>query len=152
MYKGILGAALLSILLVSCKDSQATTESTEDVALDNGIEESVAEIMQIETAHLLLNPALFKTKLNNEENFTLLDIRTPAELAENGTIEGAKNVDFYAEDFKANMDAMDREVPVMLFCRSGGRSGEAASLLKEMGFKQVYDLNGGYNAWLEAGY
>jgi rhodanese-related sulfurtransferase len=40
----------------------------------------------------------------------------------------------------------------MLFCRSGGRSGEAASLLKEMGFKQVYDLNGGYNAWLEAGY
>ncbi len=152
MYKGILGAALLSILLVSCKDSQATTESTEDVALNNGIEESVAEIMQIETAHLLLNPALFKTKLNNEENFTLLDIRTPAELAENGTIEGAKNVDFYAEDFKANMDAMDREVPVMLFCRSGGRSGKAASLLKEMGFKQVYDLNGGYNAWLEAGY
>lgn len=152
MYKGILGAALLSILLVSCKDSQATTESTEDVALNNGIEESVPEIMQIETAHLLLNPALFKTKLNNEENFTLLDIRTPAELAENGTIEGAKNVDFYAEDFKANMDAMDREVPVMLFCRSGGRSGKAASLLKEMGFKQVYDLNGGYNAWLEAGY
>ena len=151
MYKGILGAALLSILLVSCKDSQATTESTEDVALNNGIEESVAEIMQIETAHLLLNPALFKTKLN-AENFTLLDIRTPAELAENGTIEGAKNVDFYAEDFKANMDAMDREVPVMLFCRSGGRSGKAASLLKEMGFKQVYDLNGGYNAWLEAGY
>ncbi|MFT4970515.1 MAG: rhodanese-related sulfurtransferase [Chitinophagales bacterium] len=152
MYKGILGAALLSILLVSCKDSQATTESTVDVVLDNEIEESVAEVMQIETAHLLLKPALFKTKLDNDENFMLLDIRTPAELTENGTIEGAKNVDFYTEDFKANMDAMDREVPVMLFCRSGGRSGEAASLLKEMGFKQVYDLNGGYNAWLEAGY
>ena len=81
-----------------------------------------------------------------------MDVRTAEELAENGFIEGAKNIDFYAADFQVQIEAMNKDVPVMLYCRSGGRSGQTAAMMKELGFSQVYDLNGGYNAWLQAGY
>ena len=142
-----LGIMIASFLLVACKQSAANKDAKEEIIQESGMRD-----MQIKTAHLLLKPNLFKIKLDNDANVILLDVRTPEELAENGNIPGAKNHDFYAEDFKSNIDAMDRETPVMLYCRSGGRSGKAAAMLKEMGFKQVYDLNGGYTAWLAAGY
>lgn len=141
------GIMIASFLLVACKQQASNKDIKEEIIQESGLRN-----MQIKTAHLLLKPNLFKIKLDNDTNVILLDIRTPKELAENGNIKGAKNHDFYAEDFKSNIDAMDRETPVMLYCRSGGRSGKAAAMLKEMGFKQVFDLNGGYTAWLAAGY
>tara|TARA_B110000459_G_scaffold55053_1_gene61748 strand:- start:11005 stop:11508 length:504 start_codon:yes stop_codon:yes gene_type:complete len=142
-----LGIMIASFLLVACKQSAANKDAKEEIIQESGMRD-----MQIKTAHLLFKPNLFKIKLDNDANVILLDVRTPEELAQSGNIKGAKNHDFYAEDFKSNIDAMDRETPVMLYCRSGGRSGKAAAMLKEMGFKQVYDLNGGYTAWLAAGY
>lgn len=139
-----------SLSLFSC---QQTTESpvveTTEVIENQGLDQILTS-ENIETAHLALIPVLFKMKMENTENKVLLDIRTPEELAENGTIQGAVNVDYYADNFQEEMEKLDREVPVMLYCRSGGRSGQAASLLKELGFKQVYDMQGGYSAWLES--
>lgn len=152
MKKELIGIALMSILMFACNNSTKVEDDSTQEIVQEIIDESGTDNLTIETAHLLLTPPLFKLKLTNDPTVTLLDIRTPEELEENGTIDGAKNVDFYADDFKDQIDAMDREEPVMLFCRSGGRSGEAASMLKEMGFKKVFDLNGGYNAWLEEGY
>ena len=142
--------------MASCKQTNsAENELIEEIV---PVEEVVAEEEQlpldimdgtkIESAHLKLVPSLFKMKLENSPGITLLDIRTAEELAENGFIEGAQNLDFYNPGFKNKIEAMSRDMPVMLYCRSGGRSGEAAAMMKEMGFKQVYDLNGGYNAWL----
>lgn len=141
------GIMIASFLLVACKQQASNKDIKEEIIQESGLRN-----MQIKTAHLLLKPNLFKIKLDNDTNVILLDIRTPKELAENGNIAGAKNYDFYAENFKSHIDAIDRETPIMLYCRSGGRSGKAAAMLKEMGFAQVYDLNGGYSAWLAAGY
>jgi len=47
--------------------------------------------------------------------------------------------------------AWDRELPVVIVCRSGGRSGKAALLLEAKGFKRVASLRGGMTAWNEAG-
>jgi rhodanese-related sulfurtransferase len=140
------------LLFTSCSNGN----SEEAVVLEEVVETQVMPIEhitsnQIKSAHLKLSPALFKIKLDNSPEITLLDIRTAEELLENGTIEGAKNVDFYDEIvFKKTILSMDKELPVMLYCRSGGRSSEASAMLKDLGFKQVYDLNGGYNAWLAA--
>lgn len=138
-----------SLLLFACQ--QTNSEKNELIEEELTVQDETEILInsnQIETAHLKLMPALFKSKLENSPGINLLDIRTPEELAENGSIEGAQNIDFYSADFEEQMNAMDREKPVMLYCKSGGRSGEAAALLKELGFKQVYDLNGGYDAWL----
>ena len=80
------------------------------------------------------------------ENSQLVDVRTPKEF-EQGHIEGAKLIDFYSENFKEKIQQLDKATPVYLYCRSGGRSGKASKLLVELGFKEIYDLKGGYIAY-----
>lgn len=79
----------------------------------------------------------------------LVDIRTPGEVAE-GMIAGAKHVDFYDAQFMTKMAAFPRDKPMYLYCRSGGRSGQAISKLKAAGFTKVYHLQGGFQAWTSA--
>jgi predicted sulfurtransferase len=47
------------------------------------------------------------------------------------------------------IEALDKEKPVMVYCKSGGRSARAASILKDKGFENVYDLDGGIIGWEE---
>lgn len=87
----------------------------------------------------------FKT-LMSKKGAQLIDVRTPEEY-KGGYIDNAKNIDFNSSDFKAKMAKLDKTKPVLIYCAAGGRSGKTASMLKEMGFKEVYDLQGGYSAW-----
>lgn len=84
------------------------------------------------------------------ESFYLLDVRTPEELEETGKIAGALNMDFRSGEFAANIGDLDTEVPVLVYCRSGGRSGDAADIMDKLGFELVLDLEGGVLGWQEA--
>ena len=77
----------------------------------------------------------------------LVDVRTPEEYAE-GFIPGSINIDVKNghEELAAKLDP---ERPVALYCRSGRRSENAAWVLEKVFFKNVVDLEGGYNAWVE---
>ena len=93
----------------------------------------------------------FETKLNTLENAFLIDVRTPAEY-KSGHIYGATNIDFYqVENMKINFDNLDRNQPILIYCAAGGRSNKTGVLMKEMGFKQVYELSSGINGWRAAG-
>lgn len=85
------------------------------------------------------------------DDLVVLDVRTPEEFAE-GHIEGAILVDFYDDDFRDQLAALDTEVPYLVYCRSGNRSGQAVSMMAELGFGEVTDVNGGIVAWTAAGY
>jgi rhodanese-related sulfurtransferase len=76
----------------------------------------------------------------------LIDVRTPREFS-NGNISGSKNIDYNGDSFEKQMKKLDKNKPVLVYCAAGGRSENAAELLKEWGFKEVYDLEGGYNGW-----
>lgn len=93
-----------------------------------------------------LLPGSFNQKLVETKNAQLIDVRTPAEVAA-GAIPGAVNIDFYSDQFETKMEALDPNRPVMVYCKSGGRSGKTANMLKGKGFIEVYDLKGGYSAW-----
>ena len=60
-------------------------------------------------------------------------------------------MDFYAEDFVARVEALDRDVPYLVYCRSGNRSGKTARLMEQLGFADVTDVDGGMLAWADAG-
>jgi len=99
----------------------------------------------------LISPEEFKKKLDSGE-YVLVDIRTPEEFKE-GHIPGATlNLDFYAPDFKDKVSKLDKNKKYLYYCRSGHRSGEASELAKEFGFTEAYELDGGINAWKEAGH
>ena len=93
----------------------------------------------------------FETKLNTLENAFLIDVRTPAEY-KSGHIYGATNIDFNQfENMKITFDNLDRNQPMLIYCAAGGRSNKTGVLMKEMGFKQIYELSSGINGWKAAG-
>lgn len=80
----------------------------------------------------------------------VVDVREPHELGgELGHIEGA----VLAPLGRLTQEAVGwaRHAPTLVVCRSGGRSGRAATLLAQLGFTQVFHLTGGMVAWAAAG-
>lgn len=80
----------------------------------------------------------------------VLDVRTPDEYAA-GHLAGAKEIDFYAASFKAELGKLDKATPYLVYCHSGNRSGQASELMKQLGFTDVVDVQGGITAWTAAG-
>ena len=77
----------------------------------------------------------------------LIDVRTASEFS-GGHINKAKNIDvFNASNFENECQKFNKEEPVYVYCRSGGRSMTAAKKLAKMGFIEVVNLKGGYMAW-----
>lgn len=80
---------------------------------------------------------------NLDFEYQLVDVRTPDEYM-SGAIEGAKNINYFSPDFLAGINKLDKEKPVVLYCRSGRRSAKAAENMIQAGFKEVYNVKGGY--------
>jgi phage shock protein E len=76
----------------------------------------------------------------------VLDIRTPEEYDE-GHLEGAVLVDFYEPDFVEQLDALDRDTPYVLYCRSGNRTSQTLPVMEQLGFRSVTEVGGGILAW-----
>lgn len=79
----------------------------------------------------------------------VLDVRTPDEVAE-GKIPGASALNIYDEDFERKLNLMQKDKPIYVYCRSGGRSSQAAKKMGANGFKTVFNLDGGIGAWNRA--
>ena len=78
----------------------------------------------------------------------LVDVRTAEEYAA-GHIGHAVNFNIVQGDvFLEQIQSLDKDKPVYLYCKAGGRSNRAAQLLKEKGFVKIYDYSGGYNDWV----
>lgn len=80
---------------------------------------------------------------NLDFEYQLVDVRTPDEYM-SGAIEGAKNINYFSAEFLAGINELDKEKPVVLYCRSGRRSAKAGENLIQAGFKEVYNVKGGY--------
>ena len=98
----------------------------------------------------VLSPDIFSQKLSNANDGQLVDVRTPEEFKE-GHLKGAVNIDFYNEDFESQIETLDKNKPVFVYCGSGGRSASTAAILNKAGFKEVYDLEGGIVQWQDEG-
>lgn len=96
-----------------------------------------------------LPPQEFEKSLSDKKGAALVDVRTSEEYAQ-GHLANAVLIDYYASDFKTKADKLDKTKPVFLYCKAGSRSNAAANILIEMGFKEVYDLNGGISAWKQS--
>ncbi|WP_205764424.1 rhodanese-like domain-containing protein [Arenibacter sp. 6A1] len=81
------------------------------------------------------------------ENAILVDVRTPQEFSQ-GHLEEAVNINWYDPDFATNFSKIEKEKTIYLYCKVGGRSLMAMEKLKKLGFKNVINLTGGYDAWI----
>jgi adenylyltransferase/sulfurtransferase len=85
-----------------------------------------------------------KRKMDAREAFELIDVREPFEY-EIARIDGAKLIPL--GEIAERTDELQREQPIVVHCHSGMRSAEAVRLLQQRGFSNVYNLEGGIDAW-----
>lgn len=83
----------------------------------------------------------------NNEDFVLLDVRTKAEYNESH-IEGCVHHDYYQKDHTDFIKTLDKNKTYLLYCRTQVRSGATAEIMKNLGFKKIYWMNGGMTKWL----
>lgn len=97
----------------------------------------------------LLTPQQYKADFADaRQPHALIDVRSKEEF-KSGHIPGAMNIDVQA--LMQRLDDVPKNKPVVLYCRSGNRSGQAARLLQQAGYTDIYDL-GGIGDWQAAGY
>jgi rhodanese-related sulfurtransferase len=87
--------------------------------------------------------------LNSDEDAQLLDVREPVEWAETGVPEGAVLIPLGDVESRAAAE-LAPDKPVYVICRTGNRSIAASEILVQLGFTQVYNVDGGVTAWLAA--
>jgi rhodanese-related sulfurtransferase len=88
---------------------------------------------------------------DGDDDLVVLDVRTPDEFAQ-ARLADAINMDFYAADFRSQLQTLDPEATYLVYCRTGNRSATAVEMMQELGFTRIYEIDGGIAAWYEAGF
>ncbi len=127
---------VLFALSISACGSASKTETAEDQA-------EVQEEAAVEKAIVKnINAKAFQ-EMMADSNVVVIDVRTPSEI-EAGYISGADMfIDYNAADFEQKIAELDQSKTYLMYCRSGGRSGNASKYMVENGFGTVYNLSGG---------
>ena len=103
------------------------------------------------------------TKLKQElgsNNLVIVDVRSKEIIQSDGIIEGSVNIprgmlEFHADQREENpfrRTELDPNKKIVLYCGAGGQSALSSKTLQDMGFSNVFNLTGGTNAWVEAGF
>jgi thioredoxin len=114
--------SILTILLSSCSNGQSQKYKSNLSAIE------------------------FSKKITDLPTVTIIDVRSPEEF-DGGHIQNAQNFDWNGNDFDKQISAFDKSKPVLVYCLSGGRSSSAAKKMRNDGFKEVYELDGGMMQW-----
>lgn len=93
-------------------------------------------------------PAEAAKLIKETTDLQLIDVRTPAEYSE-GHLDNAKLIPL--QELESRLSEIDKTKPILLYCRSGNRSGNALKILRDKGYDQAKHVAGGINAWKAAG-
>ncbi|MDE0771660.1 MAG: rhodanese-like domain-containing protein [Salibacteraceae bacterium] len=113
------------------------------IACGNNQSQNQKRINDVETEQM--------KQLIADQSGVLLDVRTADEVRE-GFIKGAQNIDITQPDFLEKIKSLDKDDPVYVYCKKGGRSANASEKLAKAGFTKVYNMMGGFDSWKDAGY
>jgi len=83
---------------------------------------------------------------NELNDVILIDVRTPEEFGE-GHIESALNINWYDENFAEQFESIAKNEIIYVYCKKGGRSAKAQEKLQSLGYSNIVNLEGGYDAY-----
>lgn len=94
-----------------------------------------------------LNQQDWVSQLEADNNAVILDVRTEDEWND-GYIPNAINIDIYkGQGFIYEIDQLDKSKNYYVYCKAGGRSEQACSVMNQLGFENTYNLLGGMMQW-----
>ncbi|MFC1987165.1 rhodanese-like domain-containing protein [Chloroflexota bacterium] len=121
----LLVATIISISVISCSNpviKGITTEKAFDLIQEN----------------------------KSNHDFVIIDVRTPEEFAD-GHLENALNINFNSGTFSDDINKLDKDKTYLVYCRTGNRSAQAAAVMADLGFREIYDM-GGIIDWTVKGF
>ncbi|MDN3665938.1 rhodanese-like domain-containing protein [Algibacter miyuki] len=98
-----------------------------------------------------VSPEELQQVLKQEKDIRIIDVRTPEEF-EAGHIEGAENINFFDSDFETRVGLIDNRKSLVIYCKSGRRSGKSQEVFTKLGFNKIYNLEGGILGWKSEGF
>jgi rhodanese-related sulfurtransferase len=110
---------------------------------------AAAAVARAEGGFKEINAADFE-KRRTRGKAPVLDVRSPQEFAK-GHVTGAINADIHSPEFATKAAQFDKKKPILVNCHAGSRGAIAAAELARLGFKSVFNLEGGVDAWEKAG-
>ena len=119
---------IISIIIISCGQAQSQKEGFFNISASD-----------------------LKKEIETNKNLIIIDVRTPEEVAM-GTIPNSSIINFYDEDFEKKIALIQKDKTIAVYCKAGGRSSQAATILLKNGFSKVLNLEGGITAWEQMGY
>ena len=94
-----------------------------------------------------INQNTWRSQLDDEEDFIILDVRTSEEFNEK-RLPNSINIDFYnPQNFILELEKLDKNKSYYVYCRTGARSATTCDLMKGMGITKTYNLLGGISEW-----
>jgi hydroxyacylglutathione hydrolase len=132
--------------LVLLARDQAQAHALRDKLSRVGIDEVRGYVDNLDGLILVSQSQASWSEVETLEDAMILDVRAKSEY-EAGHVPGAKQI--HAGRLLEHLDHLPKDRPILLHCQSGNRSAAAASALRTQGFDNVYDVEGGYKAWLE---
>lgn len=103
--------------------------------------------MKIKILMADLTQVVWLEQLQNDTQALIVDVRTDEEVAE-GIIPSAMQMDIYqTQEFVNKLQALDKTKNYYVYCKSGGRSGQACAIMNQMGIENAYNLVGGFTDW-----
>ena len=128
------GALIIGVLLTSgCIQAETNTVNVETKI-------QIVKNITPEEAYISIQ------ENKDNTNFVILDVRTPEEFS-GEYIENAVNLDYYSDTFRNDLDKLDKNKTYLVYCRSGRRSENALNIMKELDFREVYNMLGGITKW-----
>ena len=121
------------------EDTLTKEETKEEISIAE--DETIAEVTSISVEEVY-------EIIKNNQDYIILDVRTKEEFNE-GHLEDAILIP--VSELESRLDELPKDKSIITYCGSGGRSGNAANILVENGFRKVYDM-GGILDWQEEGY
>lgn len=89
----------------------------------------------------------WRSQLESDANAVILDVRTDEEVEE-GRIPNSVHIDIYkANEFLDEIKQLDTSKNYYVYCRAGSRSAQACAVMNQLGFKNTYNLLGGFSQW-----
>jgi len=139
MISGFLGALIIGILLLSACTQPGINNSKPETQIQ------IIENITSKEAYTLIQ------EKKDNPNFVILDVRTSEEFLDE-RIENAVNLDYYSGNFGNILDDLDKEKTYLIYCRSGRRSENTLNMMKDIDFKEAYNMLGGINKWKSGGF
>lgn len=156
-HRVLYGSLLMLLFILAACSRQATSPAqpastavpaaTQAVSAPVAADIAQADLPRNQDGYMDLEPAQLQALLQTGE-LTLVNVHVPyeGELPETDLFIAFDQI----QDQTAQLP--DKDAPIVLYCRSGSMSTQAAKTLVELGYTHVYELDGGFNAWAAAGH